>query len=67
MVHYRPKANPPTVVVEHPDGSMQSVPLSWTDRASPDEQMLEGVTSGCLSGHALLDLVELLRVWREGG
>jgi len=45
---------------------VQYVPLSWTDRASPDpHQPLGPADATRLSGLALLEVVELLGRWQE--
>ena len=66
VIHHRPSTRPPSVVVEHPDGTLQAVPLSWTDRALPGEQQA-AAEAGRLSGPALVELVELLDGWEEEG
>jgi hypothetical protein len=65
VLHYRPKGRPPRVLVELPDGTAQCVPLSWTDRATPDPHRAVRVPGTRLSGLALLELVGLIEAWEE--
>ena len=67
VLHYRLKSEPPSVVVEFPDLSVQCVPLSFTDRALPNA--LGSCEPDCarLSGLALLEVVELLEQWHGEG
>ena len=69
VLHYRPTTESLSVVVEMPDGSARSLPLSWTDRALPGEQdLLSESDCGRLSGRAVLEILQLLATWdREGG
>jgi len=53
------------VVVEHPDLTVQYVPLSWTDRAAPNPHHLGQTEPTRLSGLALLEVVTLLEQWEE--
>jgi len=65
VLHFQLKGEHPVVAVEHPDLTVQYMPLSWTDRAYPDPHQLgrQGVMR--LSGLALLEVVELLEQWKE--
>ena len=65
VLHFRPKENPPTLLVERPDLSVQVIPLSWTDRATPNQHQAAGPSEGRLSALALLELVRAMRAWRE--
>ena len=53
------------VAIEHPDLTVQYIPLCWTDRASPDPHQLGQSDGARLSGLALLDVVELLKQWKN--
>jgi len=67
VLHYRLSSEPPSVLVEMPDGSAHSVPLSWTDRAVPDEETaLCESTSQRISGRAVLELLDQLQAWKGG-
>ena len=63
VLHYRTKGDRPSVVVELPDGSVQAMPLSWTDRAAPSPHQIGLSGDSCLSGLALVELVQLLASW----
>jgi hypothetical protein len=65
VVHYRPKGRLPSVLVEQPDGTAQCLPLSWTDRATPDAHRATTVPGARLSGLALVELVDLIEGWEE--
>jgi hypothetical protein len=65
VLHFRPKGDQPSVVVELPDGSVQAIPLAWTDRGAPSPHQMAASTDGRLSGLALLDLVRLLEAWER--
>ena len=67
VLHYRFGAQSPTVVVEMPDGSARSLPLSFTDHGCPDPHALAAAEGARLSGLALIDVVSLLDRSREGG
>ena len=67
VLHYRFRGLRRTVVVEMPDGSARSLPLSFTDRAGPDPHALAAARGARLSGLALLEVVALLNRSREGG
>ena len=68
VLHYRPTSSPPSVVVELPDGTARSVPLSWTDRAEPDKhETLLATELGRLSGQGVLEILRLLESWSEEG
>ena len=67
VLHFQLKREYPIVVVEHPDLTVQYVPLSWTDRASPDPHQLGQTDAVRLSGLALLEVVECLKQWQEDG
>ena len=66
VLHYRPKGRSPSVLVEMADQTAQALPLSWTDRASPDPHRVASSPGMRLSGLALLDLVRLLESWEKG-
>jgi hypothetical protein len=53
------------VLVEMPDQTAQALPLSWTDRASPDPHRVAISPGTRLSGLALLELVRLLESWEK--
>ena len=55
------------MAIEHPDLTVQYMPLSLTDRASPDPHQLSQRDGARLSGLALLDVVELLDQWKDQG
>ena len=60
------KAEPQAVIVEVPDGNVQTIPLSWTDRATPDAHRVDASAKhGRLSGLALLELIDLMAAWRR--
>ena len=65
MLHFRPKGRSPSVLVEMPDQTAQALPLSWTDRASPDPHRVASSAGTRLSGLALLELVRLLESWEK--
>ncbi len=65
VLHYRPKGGSPTVLVELPDGTAQCIPVSWTDRATPNPHEAASAAGARLSGLALLELVEYLESWEE--
>jgi hypothetical protein len=65
VLHYRPKGRSPSVLVEMPDQSAQALPLSWTDRASPDPHRVAISRGTRLSGLALLELVRLIESWEK--
>ena len=65
VLHYRPRSRLPSVLVELPDRTAQCVPLSWTDRASPDPHRAMTVPGARLSGLALVELVGLIEGWEE--
>jgi hypothetical protein len=65
VLHYRPKGRLPSVLVEQPDGTTQCVPLSWTDRASPDPHRAVTVPGARLSGLALVELAGLIEGLEE--
>ena len=65
VLHYRPKSRLPSVLVELPDGTAQCLPVSWTDRASPDSHRAVTMADVRLSGLALLELVGLLEGWEK--
>ena len=65
VLHYRPKGRSPSVLVEMADQTAQALPLSWTDRASPDPHRVASSPGMRLSGLALLDLVRLLESWEK--
>jgi hypothetical protein len=66
VLHYRAKGPSPTVLVELPDQTAQVLPLSWTDRASPDPHRVVTSPGVRLSGVALLELVGLIESWEKG-
>jgi hypothetical protein len=66
VLHYRAKGRSPSVLVEMADQTAQALPLSWTDRASPDPHRVASSPGMRLSGLALLDLVRLLESWEKG-
>ena len=66
VLHYRPKGRSPSVLVEMADQTAQALPLSWTDRASPDPHRVAISHGTRLSGLALLELVKLMESWEKG-
>jgi len=60
VLHYRPQAPTPSLLVELPDHTAQCLPLSWTDRATPDPFRTAIPHGARLSGLALLELVRLV-------
>jgi hypothetical protein len=66
-LHFQLKHEHRVVAIEHPDLTVQYVPLSWTDRASPDPHCLSKRDGRRLSGLALLEVVELLKQWKDQG
>ena len=55
-------------MVELPDGTARSVPLSWTDRAEPDKhETLLATELGRLTGQGVLEILRLLESWSEEG
>ena len=65
VLHYRPKGRSPSVLVEMPDQTAQALPLSWTDRASPDPHRMAIGPGTRLSGLALVELVRLMESWER--
>ena len=65
VLHYRPKSRLPSVLVELPDGTTRCLPLSWTDRATPDPHRAAPPPGVRLSGLALLELIGLIESWEE--
>ena len=65
VLHFQLKRKHPVVAIEHPDLTVQYVPLSWTDHASPDPHQLGQGDATRLSGLALLEVLELLEQWKE--
>jgi hypothetical protein len=66
-LQFQLKHEHPVVAIEHPDLTVQYMPLSWTDRASPDPDQLGQSDGARLSGLALLDVVGLLDQWKDQG
>ena len=64
--HFRLLGGRPAVTVEMPDGTIRPIPLSWTDRGSPDAHHIASAPQGRLSGLALLELVARLDSWKRG-
>jgi len=64
-LQFQLKQEHPVVAIEHPDLSVQCIPLCWTDRASPDPHQLGQSDGTRLSGLALLDVVRLLDQWKD--
>ena len=64
-LHFQLKHEHPVVAIEHPDLTVQYMPLSWTDRASPDPHQVGQKDGTRLSGLALFEVVELLEQWKE--
>ncbi len=62
--HHRDPVNP-SVVVELPDLTRRRIPLTWTDRADPNVEILEFPPRGRLLGSALLELAALIHKWQE--
>ena len=60
VLHYRPKACNPSVLVELPDHSTGCLPLSWTERARPDPHRVMQEPGQRLSGLGALEVTELL-------
>ena len=65
-LHFQLKHEHPVVAVELPDLTVQYMPLSWTDRATPNPHQLAQGDGTRLSGLALLEVVELLAQATEG-
>jgi hypothetical protein len=65
VIHYRPKGRLPSILVEMPDGTAQSLPVSWTDQARPDPHRAVTMDGARLSGLALLELVGLVEEWEK--
>jgi hypothetical protein len=59
-LHFQLKHEHPVVAIERPDLTVQYIPLSWTDRASPNSHQLGQGNGARLSGLALLEVVALL-------
>jgi hypothetical protein len=54
-------------LVESPDGSACSLPLSWTDRAIPDEYRADSESSTHrIAGPAALEILKLIEGWKGG-
>jgi hypothetical protein len=66
VLYYQLKGPHSSVLIELPDRSTQLIPLSWTNRASPDLHHESAAAGALLSGIALLELITLLESWREG-
>jgi hypothetical protein len=66
VLHYRLEGSHSSVLIELPDHSTQLIPLSWTNRASPDLHHESATPGALLSGMALLELITFLDNWREG-
>lgn len=67
VLHYRWRSEPPSVLVETPDGSACSLPLSWTDRAVPEERTSDSESSSHLiAGSAVLEILRLIEGWKGG-
>ena len=66
-LHFQLKNEHPAVAIELPDLTVQFMPLSWTDRASPNPHQLSQGDGARLSGLALLEVVELLAQWKAEG
>lgn len=62
VLHLRVKGDRPSVVAELPDRSVQVLPLSWTDRASPKAHSIAAPQQR-LCGFALLELIRQLESW----
>ena len=60
VLHYRPNSSNPSVLVELPDLSVQHLPLSWTERARPDQHRVIQEPEQRLSGLGALEMTELL-------
>ena len=48
------------VTLEHPDGSLHSIPVGWTDLRAPDPYLEVGRGRSCFRVDDLLRLVELV-------
>ena len=66
-LHFQLKQEHPVVAIEHADLTVQYIPLSWTDHAAPDPHQLGQSDGARLSGLALLDVVDLLKQWKNQG
>ena len=66
-LHFQLKNERSAVAIELPDLTVQFMPLSWTDRASPNPHQLSPGDGARLSGLALLEAVELLAQWKDEG
>ena len=64
-LHFQLKHEHPVVAIERPDLTVQYIPLSWTDRASPNPHQLGQPDGARLSGLALLEVVALLAQARD--
>ena len=49
------------MLVEFPDGTTQSIPISWTDRGTPDVHDVGILRNIRLSPFALLELAEWIK------
>ena len=66
VVHHRPDGPSPHVMVLLPDQTLQCLPVSWTDLASPGVWNLPVSDGARLCAPALLDVVRLLSSWTTG-
>jgi hypothetical protein len=66
VLHYRWKSDPPAIVIEFPERTVQVIPISWTDQATPSLHQIADPPGSRLSGLALLDLARLIESWQEG-
>ncbi len=60
VLFYRLQAEPPSILVELPDGSTQTVPAAWTDQGPRSPHKLGAAAGARLSVVALLDVLEWL-------
>ncbi len=61
VLHYRFKAKNQSMLVEFPDGTTQSIPISWTDRGTPGVHDVSILRNIRLSPFALLELTEWIK------
>ena len=61
ILHYRFKSKNQSILVEFPDGTTQSIPISWTDRGTPGVHDVSILRNIRLSPFALLELAEWIK------
>jgi hypothetical protein len=61
ILHYRFKSKNQSMLVEFPDGTTQSIPISWTDRGTPGVHDVSILRNIRLSPFALLELTEWIK------